>query len=199
MVNNLLDTVKNYFSGDFANQAANSLDESGSGVSKALSALIPASLAGILAKATTGTEGANSIFEMAKSAIGFSPTMPNLSNLHNDEKGSDMPARIFGGNESQITNSVAGFAGIKNSSASSLMTLAVPSILGILGRHAEQNNLSSSGLAGFLSSQKEHILNAVPAGLSLGSLPGLGSLGSAISSGAYKRKISYGQHYFGCR
>lgn len=183
MAINFLDTVKNYFTGEFSNQAANSLDESGSGVSKALSALIPAGLAGIVSKATSGNEGANSILDMAKGAIGFSSPSPNLSNLHNDEKGSDIPSRIFGSNQSEVTNVISQFAGIKNSSSSSLMTLVLPAIMGLLGKHAEQNNLSSGGLSGFLSSQKDHIMQAMPAGLSsLTGMLGLGSLVSAASS-----------------
>lgn len=183
MALNFLETVKNYFTGEFSNQAANSLDESSSGISKALSAIIPTGLAGILGKATSGNEGANSILNMSKNAIGYFSPSPNLSDLHNDEKGSDIPSRIFGGNQSQVTNTISQFAGIKNSSASSLMTLALPVIMGLLGKHAEQNNLSASGLSGFLSSQKDNIMQAMPSGLSsLAGMFGLGSIGTSASS-----------------
>lgn len=166
MALNFLDTVKSYFSGEFANQAANSLDESGSGISAALTALIPTGLAGILSKATSGNEGAGLVFNKATDASKYLQSSPNLSDLHNDEKGSDIPSIIFGTNQTNVSSAVSKFAGIKSSSAASLMTLALPAIMGFLGKHAEQNNLSASGLSGFLSSQKDQIMQAMPTGLS---------------------------------
>ena len=183
MALNFLETVKNYFTAEFVNQASNSLDESNHGISKALLAIIPSGLSGILSKATSGNEGANSIFNIAKDATGYLSPLPNLSNLHNDEKGSNIPSRIFGNNQSQVNSAISQYAGIKNSSVSALMTLAIPVIMGHLGKHAEQNNLSASGLSGFLSSQKDHIMQAMPAGLSsLAGILGLDSLGAAASS-----------------
>ncbi|MDQ2721334.1 MAG: OmpA family protein [Bacteroidota bacterium] len=183
MAINFLETVKNYFTGEFHNQAANSLGESGSSVSKALSAIIPMGLAGILTKATSGNDGANSVFDMAKNAATNFSASPNLSDLHNDEKGSDIPSGIFGSHQSQIEAGISRFAGIQNSSASSLMTMALPVVMGLLGKHASQNNLNPSGLSGFLSSQKDHIMNAMPEGLSsLGALFGLRSPVAAAST-----------------
>lgn len=166
MAINFLDTVRAYFDGEFANQAANSLDESGSGVSAALNALIPTGLAGILNKATSGNEGSDEVFNLATGASRYLHPSPNLSDLHNDEKGSNIPALIFGSNQSAVSSAISHFTGIKNSSAASLMTLALPAIMGLLGKHAEQNNLTASGLSGFLSSEKDHIMQAMPAGLS---------------------------------
>jgi outer membrane protein OmpA-like peptidoglycan-associated protein len=50
--------------------------------------------------------------------------------------------------------------------------------MGKLGEHAQENNMDVSSFASFLNSQKDNILNALPAGLNLGSLLGLGSLAS---------------------
>ena len=179
---NFLDIVKNYFTSDLSTQAASALGEPGSGVTKALSALIPAGLAGVLSKATAGNDGADGIFDMAKSAIGYtSSSLPDLTNLNGSND--DFVSRIFGGNQSQVSNVVSQFSGIKNSSVSSLSGLVLPTILGLLGKHAQQNNLSASGLSGFLSSQRDNILQGMPAGLSsLGGLLGLGTLGASEPS-----------------
>ena len=183
MAYNFLETIKSYFTGEFSNQAANSLDESSSGISKALSTIIPIALAGILKKATSGNEAANNVSDMARDAAGYLSSIPNLTDLHNDERGSDFPSRIFGNNQSQVESAVSHFSGIRNSSASALVTLALPAIMGFLGKHAEQNNLSASGLSGFLSSQKDDILNAMPAGMSsLAATFGLGPLPTTPSS-----------------
>jgi len=180
---NLMETAKNYFTGEFTNQASSALGENSSGISKALTAIIPTGLAGILSKATSGSEGASSIFDMAKNAVSnvTGPTIPAAGT--NQEQGSSMVSNLFGNNQSTVVSAISRFAGIKDSSASSLMSMGLPAIMGLLGKHAEQNNLTPSGLSGFLSSQKDQIMQAMPAGLSsLGGMLGLGSIGAAATS-----------------
>lgn len=180
---NLLEMVKNYFTSDFTNQASSILAENTSGVSKALTAIIPTGLAGILNKATSGTAGANEVYENAKNSVEYVSGTNTVTSNENIGKGNAMIGNFFGGTQSGILDSISKYAGIKESSTSSLMSMALPPILGILGKHAEQNNLSASGLAGFLSSQKDHIMQAMPAGLtSMAGMLGFDSIGSAASS-----------------
>lgn len=171
-----METVKNYFTSEFTSQASSSLNESSSGISKALTAIIPTELAGILNKATSSTEGANSIFEMAKNAIRSASGNTHLSGSENIQKGNKMLTSMFGGNLSGIISAISKFADTKDSSTSSLLSMGLPAIMGIIGKHAEQNNLSASGLSGFLSSQKDRIMQAMPSDLP--SLAGMLSLGS---------------------
>ncbi|HEY5370149.1 MAG TPA: OmpA family protein [Hanamia sp.] len=177
---NLMETVKHYFTDEFTNQASSTLGESTSGITKALSAIIPTGLAGILIKATSGNDGANSILEMAKNAFSSNAGSPELAS---PENGSNMLSDLFGTKEAGINTAISQFSGVKGSSVGSLMSIGLPAIMGILGKHADENNLSASGLAGFLSSQKDHIVHAMPASLSsISGLLGLASLGTAASS-----------------
>ena len=192
MAPNFLETLRNYFTTEFSNQAANSLDESGAAVSQALSAIVPVALSGIMAKATSGNEGADSVFNMARDATAYLSPIPNLTDLHNDERGSEIPSRIFEGSQSDVEKSIARFAGIRNSSASYLITLALPAVMGFLGKYAAQNNLSAVGLAGFLSSQKDSIVQGLPSGISslapvtgFGASQPLASTTSAATSAAF--------------
>jgi hypothetical protein len=179
---NLIEMVKNFFTSEFTSHASSVLGENTSGVSKALTAIIPTSLAGILNKATSGTEGANNVFDTAKNSVQTVTGDTILTSNENIEKGSGLISNLFGGNQPGILGSIATYAGIKESSSSSLMSMALPAVMGILGKHAEQNNLSASGLAGFLSSQKDHIMQALPSGLSsLAGTLGLGSIGASAS------------------
>jgi outer membrane protein OmpA-like peptidoglycan-associated protein len=50
--------------------------------------------------------------------------------------------------------------------------MLAPLGLGVLGRHARENNMSEQGLTAYLADQKSSIMSALPAGLSLGSLFG---------------------------
>lgn len=182
MAFNLIEMVKNYFTADFTNQASSALGENTSGISKALSAIIPTSLAGILNKSNSGTAGANDVFEMAKSSVNNISTSNSVPLAVDQAKGNSIMTGLFDGKQSAIIGAISAFSGIKDSSTSSLMSMALPAIMGLLGRHAEQNNLSASGLAGFLSSQKDHIMQAMPAGLtSLAGMLGLSSLEGAAS------------------
>ncbi|MEO6870448.1 MAG: DUF937 domain-containing protein, partial [Ginsengibacter sp.] len=181
---NLMETVKNYFTNEFTTQASSTLGENSSGISKALSAIIPTGLAGILSKATSGTQGANDVLSMAKDSIGnISGVGADLAANTNPEQGRSVLSNLFGGNQSGVVSAISRYAGLKDSSVSSLMSMGLPVILGILGRHAEQNNLTAGGLSGFLSSQKDHIMQAMPSGLSsIAGMLGLGSIGAAASS-----------------
>ncbi len=180
---NLLETVKNYFTSDFTNQSSSILGENVSGISKALTAILPTALAGILNKSTSGTEGANKVFETAKNSIENVSENAPLTSVDNRGKGSMMLNNFFGSAQTDLLGNISKYAAIKDSSTSALMSMALPPILGILGEHAEQNNFSASGLAGFLSSQKDHIMQAMPAGLtSNAALLGLGSIGSEAPS-----------------
>jgi len=94
------------------------------------------------------------------------------------QKGANTINSIFGDKVDGLTRLLSGFSGIKSSSAGSLLSIAAPLLLGFLGKHAVANNLNASGLANLLSSQKENISHAIPAGLNLSSI--FGDTGAAI-------------------
>jgi outer membrane protein OmpA-like peptidoglycan-associated protein len=185
---NLLDSVKGILTTELMGKAASSLGESEGGISKAMSGIVPSILGGLVSKATSGGEGASSVLDMAKSASS-SGILSNLSGLFGGGGllggATSILSGLFGDKIGGIASLIANFAGIKESSASSLMSMSAPAALGILGKHAADNNLNASGLTSLLSSQKDSIMKALPAGLgSLGGLLGLGSIGSAASSAA---------------
>lgn len=176
---NLMEMVKNYFTADFINNASSNIGENTSGVSKALTAIIPTGLTAILNKATSGSGGEADVLEMAKNSVYAATDHSASVTEETKEKGSNLLNSLFGAKQSEIENSISGFSGLKDSSTFSLMSLALPAIMGILGKHAEENNLSASGLAGFLSSQKGNIMQALPPGLSsVSTMSGLGNSGS---------------------
>jgi outer membrane protein OmpA-like peptidoglycan-associated protein len=83
-----------------------------------------------------------------------------------------------------VTSAVAGYSGIKASSASSLLALGAPLVMSLLGKTQASQGLNATGLASLLASQKSSLMSAIPAGLS--SLPEISSLlggaGTAVSS-----------------
>ncbi len=176
---NLIDSVKGLFGNDIIGRAASLFGENESNVQKAVGGIVPTVLAGVLNKAGSGD--INGILNMAKEAAG-SGVLGNLGGLLGGgsllNRGADFLRGLFGDKAGNVASAVSGFAGIKESSANSLLSLAAPAALGVLGRHATENNLNAGGLLSFLNSQKDAVLNALPSGLNLAGALGLGSLAS---------------------
>lgn len=184
---NLLDSVKGLFTNDLISKVASSLGESEGGIQKAISAAVPSVLTGVINKAGT-SGGADSILNLAKEASNSS-ILGNLSGLLGGGSGLSsilsMAGGLFGDKVGGISNLISSFAGVKQSSASSLLSMAAPAALAALGKHASSTNLNAGGLLSLLNSQKDSILSAVPSGFNLAGALGLGSLtdiGGKLSS-----------------
>jgi len=182
MAFNLLDSVKALFTHDLVRQAASSLGENESEIHKAISGIAPSILGGIISHANSGVEEAGVVLQQAKGAA-RSGILNNLGNIVRGNiaaDGSGMLQRLFGDRIGRITDALAGFAGIKESSAISLMATTTSGAFGLLGEHVIQNSMSAGGLSNFLSSQRASVAAALPANLSaLSSFVGLNSTGAA--------------------
>jgi len=176
---NLIESVKGLFTNELIGKASAMLGESESSVNKAIGGIVPTVLSGLLSKSSSG-DGAAGILNMAKEAAGSS-ILSNLGGLLGGEGGGNlngilnMASGLFGDKLGGIGKLISGFSGIKESSASSLLGMVAPAALGFLGKHATNNNLNAAGLSSLLSSQKDNIMSAIPAGLNLSGL-GLGDM-----------------------
>jgi OmpA-OmpF porin, OOP family len=74
--------------------------------------------------------------------------------------------KIFGENTSSVAEVLASSSGIRTSSASSLLSMMVPLVLGVVGKHATSQGFNASGVADLLLSQKQSIFGALPVGMS---------------------------------
>lgn len=174
---NLIDMAKGLFANEVASKAASALNESESNVSRAFSGIIPAVFQGLIDKTRT-TDGAESIARLAQeqSSNGLFDNLGSLlggaDNSSWFSKGSSLVSSLFGNKVDGLVNLISNFAGIRSSSSSSLLSLAVPAILGMLGKHMRTNNMNASGLTSLLNDQKSNISALIPAGLGLSSLFG---------------------------
>jgi outer membrane protein OmpA-like peptidoglycan-associated protein len=199
---NILDAVKGHLSPDLISKASSFLGENESSVSKALSGILPTVLSGMVSKVSSGSAGAAEVFNAAKETHS-SGLLGGLGNLFGDGggmlgKGLDLVKGLLGDKFAGIINTISSFAGIKSSSASSLMSMAAPIAASTLGKHAADNNLNAGGLASLLSSQKSLITNMLPAGLSsIAGMLGIGKVTDTLSSitGGVKEKANSGYNY----
>src|SRR5258706_8664863 len=184
---NILDAVKGYLTPDLISKTSSFLGESESGVSKALSGIVPAVLSGFVTKANSGSDNAKDILDIVKNA--YSTGITNgLENFTSDggnllNKGLSLMQALFGDKLNSLTSSIASFAGIKSTSSGSLFSIAGSLLAAVLGMHATDLNMSSTSLSSFLHAQKTNIMSRLPAGLSgITSLLGLSKIGDTINT-----------------
>ncbi|MDO5616252.1 MAG: OmpA family protein [Cruoricaptor ignavus] len=167
---NIIDLIKGQLGPALVSQAATQLGESESGISKAISGLLPAVVGG-LANNASNSSVLDSITGAASSGL--------LSNLlggtSNNSLVTTVLSSIFGDKVSGLVNMVSGFSGVSQSSTNSLLNMVTGATLGSVGKYAADNNLGASGITNLLEGQKGIVSTLLPAGLSLGSL-GLGNL-----------------------
>ncbi|HPI08731.1 MAG TPA: OmpA family protein [Saprospiraceae bacterium] len=168
---NLLDSVKQYLTPELIGQASELLGESPDGVSKAANGFIPAILAGLLQK-TGDAHAIGSIFSLLSGfdagVLDHPAGLVGGGNLaHNDPKDAagHLLGLLFGAKVPAMTNSIAAFSGVKSSSASSLLGLVGPLVMGVLSKKISGEGLGVSGLANLLMGEQKSILGALPGGL----------------------------------
>ncbi len=166
---NLIEMAKGLFSPEAVAAISNTLKESDSSVVKALNAFIPSIFKGLYDKAATPA-GATMIASLAEEQSEHN-IFENVTGRLGDNNeggfmklGSGMFNNLFDGSATGLVNAGSNFAGIKPSSSSSLLSLAVPAIMSFLGNYLKNNNESSSSFADLIHSQKDHISAALPAG-----------------------------------
>ena len=74
---------------------------------------------------------------------------------------------LFGQNLSGVANSLGRYAVIRQSSASSLLLMCAPIVVGYLGRLIRTHNLSASELTERMRLERPQIASALPAGFEM--------------------------------
>lgn len=183
---NLLDSLSAYITPQLIGSAAQMLGENENGISKALGGLAPTLLAGLLEK-SSDTAAMSTIYNtISNFDAGVLDKLGNLlgsGNLaHNDPKdiSGQLLGSIFGAKVPAITNAVAAFSGVKQSSASALLGLAGPLLMGFLSKKINTDGLNLSGFINLLTAEKNNILNLLPG--TVGSLLGLTGTRQSLSA-----------------
>lgn len=208
MTMNLLDVAKSYLSDDVMGQVSDRLGESQPDTQKAFDGALPAILGSIVQKANE-PGGTSSIMDMIGDVMSpnreagevIMPTGGIAGNLGtmltNPAQSSSLLSMgagfiqsLFGDQSESVAGAVAAHSGIRQSSASSLMSLAGPVLLSLVGKKLADDGGGISGLTNLLGSQSAYVQSAVPSGLStllsgisgLSFLGGLGSTAGAIGN-----------------
>jgi hypothetical protein len=176
---NLVETVLNYFGGDVIGKISSLLGEDQNRTRSAVTAAVPALLAGLAGTAST-TDGARKLFsalgDVDDNMLGnVGGALSSKGSSLIDKGSSQLSSLLGGGMLSKLGGVLSKFTGIGGGSITSLLGLLGPLVLGILKKQKNTMGLDASGLANLLAGQKQNIANAMPAGLAgmLGDIPGL--------------------------
>ncbi len=170
----LLGMLKDQVSGTLAGQASKFLGESESSVGKALGGIFPA-LLGSTIESAKDEGGAGKVLDLLKGMDSggmndiagiFGGGASGVSKLMN--QGSGVLNLLLGNKSGGMIDNIAKFAGLRGSSASSLIKMAAPFLMKMIGSHVMKNKLGASGLMDFLGGQKSAVKSAMPSGFASG-------------------------------
>jgi OOP family OmpA-OmpF porin len=189
MATALLNQISSEFAGDALNRIASVIGESPGKIKTALGDILPALLGGLANKAQT-QEGAHELLDVihrdhldteqydhVADAIQAPDAVGNLVHA-----GEPLLDSVLGAKAGVVTEFVASHAGIKPSSSKSLMSLALPLVLGLLGRQVGQSG--ESGLMNLLGKPR-NFLQDLPSGLA-----GVLGMGDAAAASAARPALA---------
>jgi OmpA-OmpF porin, OOP family len=170
MTNSMLAGVQEFLTPSFLSRVSSQTGESEAAVSKGFTALVPTLLASI-ADRSSDSSFMSRLVSLATNTASDTDFVAPPSRLSQDaavESGSGITGWLSGlwsgGGVSAISNEVARYAGLRASSAASLLSLGGPLVLGYLGRLMRSDNLDASKLAQRLQSERGALTAAMPAG-----------------------------------
>lgn len=191
MATNLLDTVMNYLTPEVVQKLSSLVGESPTSTQRALEGAVPTLLAGLTNFSSSG-EGATQLANLLSQG-NYGSLLTNLSGLlgggsetqNTMNAGREILRTLFGGKLGGVIDLIANSSGLKSASASSLLSLLAPLILGVLGKEKAAQGLGVNGLVSLLVGQKDQIARLAPTGLAgiLG-LSSLANLGSGVADTA---------------
>jgi Bacterial protein of unknown function (DUF937) len=168
---NIVSTIMQLLAPAIINKIASSLGVNQGIAGKAIAAIVPAILAGLVGKSSTSSGAADLASALGKQD---SSILGNLGSLIGGpgqqsyaDKGNSVLGSLLGGSASSALAGAAGkFAGLGGSQSSSLLGMLAPVVLGGLAQQQKSSNLDAGGLANLLAGQKDNIKSAMPAGFS---------------------------------
>jgi outer membrane protein OmpA-like peptidoglycan-associated protein len=171
MATNLIAQMMNEFRGDTLNGVASALGETPAKTQSALGGVVPALIGG-LAGSVTSPDQANSLLNVIKTNKLDSGPFTDISGAVRAPGGINslmtmgrpLMDSLFGGRSGGITDWVSSLSGVSRSSSSSLLGLALPLVLGQIGKRVMSSGWGASSLLNLLGEQRQYLQDA-PAGL----------------------------------
>ncbi len=187
---NLLELAKGYVTKEVVSKAASFVGESESATQSGFDHILPALMGGILSKGSDKT-GANELFDLVSKPELGGGLLNNVTDLFSGTSTSNEAMNVggnllrvaMGDRLGAVTDIISSASGMKSGSSSSLMKLALPMVLSVIGKKVKTDGLGLDGFASLLGGQRDFVKEASPGTLWDGLLGvfGVGGLTAAAS------------------
>jgi hypothetical protein len=183
---NLVKLITDQLSGDTMGKLSSLLGADRSTTACATSAAIPSLLAGILGMASSD-DGARKLSSTLNS-LEPGGAGEFMRSLRADtglvaQKGNGLLGSLFGSaTRSGLVENISRFSGLGTGATHDLLSFLVPMVLAKVGAVWKGMGGGISALTSLFADQKQNIASALPSGFSLGNIPGLSSIASAVGS-----------------
>jgi outer membrane protein OmpA-like peptidoglycan-associated protein len=190
MTTSLIDSVNNLANPDLCSRIASSLGEPVHGVTSALTGGMSSMLLGVLGK-TADPSAMRSVFNTVTDPANDGRVLDNPASLVGAPEGAmsalggQFLSNIFGGRGAAVNDVLSRMSGLGAGSMSSLIRLAAPLVLGVLGKRARDGGLNAGSLTRLFEDERDSIERAAPPGVA--SALGL----SEPSAPVYEREDGY--------
>ncbi|MGF7215041.1 outer membrane protein OmpA-like peptidoglycan-associated protein [Spirosoma lacussanchae] len=166
---NLFNTFDTVFNPDVVSRIALYVDEPADKINKAVDGLVYTIIGGLM-KRTTTEIGVNQLFSHIQKGRYDGSLIENLDQSLRDPahtntlitQGNDVISHLLPAMKSSIGSMISSYAGIRNSSAISLLGLTTTIVLHGLGKQVKDRKLDADGLASLLFAEREALINTVP-------------------------------------
>jgi OmpA-OmpF porin, OOP family len=182
----MLENIENLLTPEILSRVSSQTGESQSSLTKGFSAAIPV-IGGMIAQRTDDRGFMKEVADLATStaadpnAIASAAGMAfSASDTGSMSETDNWLSNLFGRNLPGLADSIARYAGIRGSTAASILSMGAPLVLTYLGRWMQRDNFGAAGLADQLRGRRSEIAAAVPEGFDLP--PGLRASFDALRS-----------------
>lgn len=169
---NILSLIENQLSPQTIAPISNAIGETPEATKSALGAAVPGLLGSLLGKVSASPNGVTDIFNMLKQGSSQGAWTENAGNLAQGMSNGELPAAhqsllssLLGSKLGPVSDFISGHAGVRPRSATSLLGMAAPLLMGTLSKQVSSQGLGAAGLGQLLSSQIPHLKEALPSGL----------------------------------
>lgn len=165
----VLGLIKDKLTDSVIEKVSNFLGEHPENIGTALNGAVPIVLGGIMRNASNEEE-TGKVMDVLKDGGHTGEILDDLPNLlGNFDKtqllitiGSNIFNHFVGSKGNSIVEKISNLTGIRKTSASSLVGLAAPLVLGALGKVVNKEGLGVAGLTKLLADQRESVFGALP-------------------------------------
>src|SRR5262245_33313118 len=171
MTTNLISQLSREFGGDAINKIAGALGEDGSRTQAAMDGTLQALVGALVNKGST-RDGASDLLDLLKRNNLDGTRFTNVASAISGpdgisrlvETGGPLLNSVLGSRANSVIDWVASLGGIKKSSSTSMLSMALPVVLGQIGRLVSGSGWNVSNLMNLLNDQKSYLRN-MPTGL----------------------------------